>query len=144
MMTSPHENKTLVQRAADTWNARDRDGFLACYSDELLVRGSDGAPDAVITPDEHWAAALTWFERFPDFTETTQEMLAEDDKVLLRTRYTGTLAISWRGAEPTGAEIGWDAWQILRMSEGEIVEERMLMDSLGMFTKLGIVELPVG
>lgn len=81
-------NEDLVQRAVDAWNAREREAFLACYADELIVwTGED--EHVVVGPDEHWAAALTWFERFPAFRETIQGMLAEGDEVFLRTRYAG-------------------------------------------------------
>jgi predicted ester cyclase len=141
-MSRLEENKALVQRAADTHNARDRDAFLACYSDALIVRMGDGEDDLVVSPDEHWRAVLAWGERFGGFAEDTRQMAAEDDYVFLRTRYSGIHRGAWRGIEPTGEWVEWDAWQVLRIDGGVIVEERMLMDSLGLFTRLGALELP--
>jgi ketosteroid isomerase-like protein len=136
-MSRLDQNKALVQRAADTHNARDRSGFLACYADALTVRTGEGEEDLVVTPDEHWAAVLAWAERFDGFSEETRQMVAEGDLVFLRSRYSGVHQGEWRGVEPTGRSVEWDAWQVLRIVDGLIVEERMLMDRMGLIEQLG-------
>jgi ketosteroid isomerase-like protein len=131
------ENKALVRRAAETHNARDRDGFLACYSEGLLVHPGDGSDPVVVTPEQHWAAVLAWAERFEGFSESIQQMVAEGDLVALRSRYSGVHRGEWRGMAPTGRHVEWDAWQVLRIADGVIVEERMLMDTAGLLERLG-------
>jgi ketosteroid isomerase-like protein len=129
-MSRIDENKAVVRRAAETHNDRDRDGFLACYSDQLLVHVGEGTEPLVVTPDQHWAAVLSWADRFEGFSEAIQEMIAEGDRVFLRSRYSGIHRGVWRDIEPTGRLVEWDAWQVLRFEDGVIAEERMLMDTM--------------
>jgi ketosteroid isomerase-like protein len=129
-MSRIERNKALVRRAAETHNDRDRDGFLACYSDELLVHVGEGLDPLVVTPDQHWAAVLSWADRFEGFSEEIQEMIAEGDLLFLRSRYSGIHRGVWRDIEPTGRLVEWDAWQVLRIEDGVIAEERMLMDTM--------------
>ncbi len=69
-------------------------------------------------------------------------MLVEGDRVLLRTRSSGTHRAAWRGIEPTEKRVEWEAWYVHRVQDGLITEERMLMDLLGVFVQLGAVEMP--
>lgn len=135
-------NKTLVQRAAQTHNARDRDGFLECYADELIVLDADGEGSLVVTPEEHWQAVLAWEERFEGFAEEIRDMVADGDLVFLRSRYSGIHRQPWLGVEPTNRRVEWDAWQILRLENGRIIEERMLMDVMSLFRQLGVNRVP--
>lgn len=134
-MSRSDDHRALVRRAAETHNARDRDRFLACYSEELTVL-VDGGADLVVSPDQHWNAVLSWAERFDGFSEEIQQMIVEGDLVFLRSRYSGTHQGEWLGVSATGRTVEWDAWQVLRIEDGLIVEERMLMDIHGLLDQL--------
>lgn len=49
-------NRRLVEVAAETHNARDKDGFLACYGPAMTVHW--GERELTVTPEEHWEAVL--------------------------------------------------------------------------------------
>jgi ketosteroid isomerase-like protein len=136
-------NEALVRRATEAHNALDRGGFLANYGEEMVVHIGHDEPPIVVTPDDHWAAVLAWNERFEGFHEDIQEMLFEDDRVFVRSRYSGVHRGEWRGIAPTGRQVEWDAWQILRIEDGLIVEDRMIMDLLDLFRQLGAVDPPL-
>jgi hypothetical protein len=127
-------NRRLVETAAATHNARDREGFLACYGSEMRVLWGDR--ELVVTPDEHWNAVLAWAETFDGFAETIQQIMTEDDLVFLRSRYRGVHTGEWNGVPPTGKTVEWDAWQVLRIEDGLIIEERMLMDEWSLHQQL--------
>ncbi|MDX1691484.1 MAG: ester cyclase [Acidimicrobiia bacterium] len=139
---STERNKDVVRRAAETFNALDRDAFLANYASELVVHVGEGVDPVIVTPDQHWAAVLAWNERFEGFTESIQQMVAEGDHVFLRSRYSGVHQGEWRGVPPTGKHVEWDAWQILRFEDGLIAEERLQMDLLDLFEQLGAIDPP--
>lgn len=141
-MASPEENKATVRRASEAWNARDRAAFDKCYADELIVRTGDG-PDDFVTMghDEHWEVSERIFAQL-DLRATERKMVAEGDTVFVRWRYWGTHRGVIRGAEPTGKQIEFDGWQLLRLADGLIAEERTLLDRLSLYEQLGIVELP--
>lgn len=92
------QNKALVRLAAETHNSRDRDAFLACYADQLIVKSPSGE-DLVVTPDEHWEAVLTWGRRFEGFAEEIQQKVTSyaSDRC---TR--GSIAnLGWASNQPT-------------------------------------------
>jgi predicted ester cyclase len=136
------EHHALMQRLIDTWNARDVDGFVHCYTEPLLVHGNGTDNGTPVTRDQHREAARSWWDRFPDLEETIDEIFSDGDRVFLRTTSRGTLASTWRGMEPTGEPVAWEAWYVYRVEDGLVSEERMIMDSLGLFVQLGGVEIP--
>lgn len=127
----------LMHRIIDAWNARDVDGFVACYTDPVLVHEGGSTRSAPVTRDQHREAARTWWGRFPDLEETIDEILSDGDRVFLRSTSRGTLASTWRGKEPTGDLIVWESWYVYRLEAGLVAEERMLMDLFGLFAQLG-------
>lgn len=130
-MSQDSANRRLVKIAAETHNARDREAFLACYGVELRVRWGDR--DLIVTPEEHWNAVLSWGETFEGFAEEIQQMLTADDLVFLRSLYRGVHVGEWNGVAPTHRAVEWEAWQVLRIADGLIVEERMLMDEWSLY-----------
>lgn len=73
---------------------------------------------------------------FDGFAETIQQMVTEDDLVFHRSRYRGVHTGEWNGVPATGKTVEWDAWQVLRIENGLIVEERMLMDEWSLHQQL--------
>lgn len=140
--TEPDGHGGLMHRLIDAWNARDLDGFVDCYTDPLVVRTGEGQEDLEVTRVEHEEAARTWWQRFPDLTETIEEILVDGDRVVLLTRSTGTLQTDWRGIQPNGEQVAWDAWYLYRVRDGLVAEERMLMDLMDLFVQLGVIEPP--
>ena len=133
-MSSNEANRRLVELAAAAHNALDRDRFLACYAPEMLVQWGDR--EVIVTPDDHWNAVLAWNEMFEGFAEEIQQIMTEGDLVFLRSRYSGTHTGEWNGVPATGRTVEWDAWQVLRVADGVIVEERMLMDEWSLHRQL--------
>lgn len=57
------EHHALMQRIIDTWNARDEDGFVGCYSDPMLVQGGGADGGMQVSRAQHRDAARTWWKR---------------------------------------------------------------------------------
>ncbi len=131
-------HRSLVIRAAETHNARNREAFLACYSNPIRV--ISGGQKLSVTHDEHWEAVLSWAATFGGFSEEIQQMVVEGDLVFLRSRYRGVHQGAWRGLAPTGKAVEWEAWQVLRIENGVITEERMLMDEWSLYEELSASE----
>jgi len=75
---------------------------------------------------------------FPDIHWTIEDIVAEGDKVWVRTTITGTHKGEYRGVPPTGKRITIGAVDILRIVDGEIVEAWAVDDLLDFYKKLGI------
>lgn len=133
-------NQEVARRATVAYNVRDREAFLACYAEEMIVWTG---PDEYVTVDhdQQWQTVEDLAARL-DMTEDILEMWAVEDRVFARFMYSATHRGEVQGVPPTGKTVEFEAWQILRMRDGLIIEERGLMDRLGFYTGLGIVELP--
>ncbi|MGH2397169.1 MAG: ester cyclase [bacterium] len=92
-----NENKALIHRLIDeVWNQRKLDILDELVAPDAVIhdlsRGPEGAKEYVRL---FWAA-------FPDFQVTTDDMVAEGDKVALRWSAHGTHQGRLMGIEPTG------------------------------------------
>jgi predicted ester cyclase len=128
-------------------------------AEEGFQRGNLDALDVVVTSDyvEHfpvppgWPAGLAGLKAFitlthnafPDFQYTIKDMIAEDDKVVLRCRATGTQTGPFLMLPPTGKQATWTEIHIGRFVDGKLVEHWANHDQLGMLQQLDAVP-PMG
>ena len=131
---SLEENKEVVRRFVESYNNQDFDSL-----DDLL------APDYFDKTNQVDAEGLKQlikmaFAAFPDYHETIEDIIAEEDKVwiLVRTN-TGRHTGEFMGIAPTGKKLTTLAVDILRVVNGKIVEYRDVVDRLDFFNQLGII-----
>ena len=74
---------------------------------------------------------------FPNFSYTTEEMVADKDKVVVRWTAGGVHQGPFFGMAPTGKSATWSGVNIYRLSGGKIVAEWGLVDMLGLMQQLG-------
>ncbi len=132
------ESKALVRR------------FLA----EGIERGDPAAFDELLAPDvsDHAAApglppgSEGWQRNrgimatgFPDLRFTIEDLLADGDKVIARTVFTGTHRGDFFGLPATGKAVTVSSIHIFRLDAGCIVEHWGNSDDLGMLRQLGVV-----
>ena len=79
---------------------------------------------------------------FPDIHYDTEEVIAEDDKVAIRTTMRGTHAGPFLGIPPTGRRFEQQQIHILHFANGKAVEHRAVRDDLGMLQQLGVIPAP--
>ena len=79
---------------------------------------------------------------FPDMHWTAEEQLSEGDRVLTRFEWTGTHRGPFLGVPATGRPVKVWGMVIDRLVGGRIKETRLLMDTLGLMTRLGVVPPP--
>jgi steroid delta-isomerase-like uncharacterized protein len=79
---------------------------------------------------------------FPDIVFSIQEQIAEDDKVASRFEWTGTHQGEFLGIPATGRTVS--VWGIVidRLEDGRIKDTRIIMDTLGLMTQLGVLPPP--
>jgi steroid delta-isomerase-like uncharacterized protein len=129
--------KTLAQRFVDeVINAHDLDGALTELVAEDFVEqnplpgqgpGRAGLGDVL----------AGMFAAFPDLRWTPHQMIAEDDRVMAFSTWTGTHRGEFLGIPPTGRTVTVEAWTIDRFRDGQLAESRILMDVVGLLTQLG-------
>ncbi len=87
--------------------------------------------------------ALTmWRAAFPDLTVTAEEMIAEGDKVAVRTVVRGTNSGEFMGMPATGKQVTMTGIEILRIADGKVVERWGELDMMGMMQQLGVIPPP--
>ena len=80
----------------------------------------------------------------PDFHDTIDLQLAEDDLVATRSTSQGTHTGPFQGMAPTGKQLSWTGMVIDRVKDGRIVESWGNWDMLGMLQQLGKVQVGGG
>jgi len=133
------ENKAIVRRWFEEYNK----GKIAAIAvtDELC------APDVVYHgggEDIHGLENLkqvydNWFNSVPDRYLTIEDMIAEENKVVVRYTLTGTHKGEWRGIHPTNKKVTYWGIEILRIAGGKIAERWPRADALGLMQQLGVV-----
>src|SRR5215213_12035753 len=85
-VTTPEENEALVRRwYEEVWNQRDMDVIDDILADDY-VRYRAGIPfanDSGVADDLEWVEMI--LTEFPDVTFTVEDILADGDKVAVRT-----------------------------------------------------------
>lgn len=79
---------------------------------------------------------------FPDLHQSIEDVIAEGDKVVLRTNCTGTHVGDFMGTSPTGQPFAQEQIHILRLEGGRIAEHWAQVDNVGMMRQLGIMPAP--
>jgi steroid delta-isomerase-like uncharacterized protein len=96
------------------------------------IRGQKG-------PAGFTSAVAPIIDAFPDVIWTVEDLLAADDKVVVRWTWKGTSKKPFNGFPVTGAEMTNGAIAIYRIADGKIEEAWMETDRLGFFLQLGVV-----
>ena len=114
-----HENKTLIR----DWLAAADDGFPEDFG-SFFVSEYRGHLSGRIHMD---LEELVRLERgfaagFTDVTRTIDDLLAVEDKVVLRLTTTATHTGEWQGIAPTGRRITFTGMVIYRIQNGRIAE----------------------
>jgi predicted ester cyclase len=76
---------------------------------------------------------------FPDFRATILDQVAEDDRVVTRKVFHGTHLGPFQGIAPTGREVEIHLIDIVRVTDGQIVEHWNCVDRLGLLAQLGVL-----
>ena len=79
---------------------------------------------------------------FPDIHYSTEEQIAEGEKVLTRFEWTGTHRAEFLGVPATGRAVKVWGMVLDRLEDGRIKETRIIMDLLGLMIQLGVVPPP--
>jgi steroid delta-isomerase-like uncharacterized protein len=75
---------------------------------------------------------------FPDLQLTTEDMVAEGDKVAIRNTWRGTHHGAFQGLPPTGKHVTFSGSDFFRIVGGKIAEQWADLDSLGLMQQLGV------
>ncbi len=136
-------NKQIIVRfVEELWNNRKLEIADAIFAKDCqtfqLRSGAPimAAPRGPAIIREHISE---WLAAFPDLKFTIEQMIAEGDKVSTLLTMEGTHTGEWLGLPPSGKRINICMTTIHRISNGKIVEDWVIVESLGLFQQLGIL-----
>lgn len=76
---------------------------------------------------------------FPDLNVANDDVIAEDDKVVVRNTVTGTHLGEYRGVPPTGKSVRYNEIFIARFAGGRIAEIWGVVDVYAQLRQLGMI-----
>lgn len=142
MMTSETENKELVRRSnEEIWDQGNLE-YLDEYVADNYVEYNSASPEPIRGPEGYRQNVQMARGAFPDLSVTTEDLIAEGDKVVTRYTLRGTHENEFMGIEPTGNEVEIQGISIGKLEHGQVVEGWSNIDVIGMIQQLGVVELP--
>jgi steroid delta-isomerase-like uncharacterized protein len=137
------EAKKVLEEAVERWNALDRDGWAALYTDDVVYEAPGGARISGLADlkEKYFDALVT---AAPDRGSRDVMLFAEGDHVVEQARYTGTHTGIWRspdGAEvpATGKKLDFPFVGVFRVENGKISSIRLYYDQVEVFTQLGLM-----
>ena len=133
---STENNKALVRRFYG------ESVHTPALLDELLaptyILHLPGSPPlAGIEPAKQLMVAYT--SGFPDLQLTTEDIVAEGDRVAIRNIWRGTHQGVFQGIPPTGKHVTFTGTDIFRFVGGKIAEQWADLDALGLLQQLGVI-----
>jgi predicted ester cyclase len=133
-------NKALVGEWEALINTRQLDAALALLSPEFV----DHTPPAGLPPGIKGVRMFftMQFAAFPDGRWTSQDTIAEGDKVVRRVTGEGTHRGMFLGMAPTGKRVKSSFVEIWRIADGKLAELWVESDMLGLMQQLGLVPPP--
>lgn len=136
-------NVTIIERfVEELWNGRNLEVADEIFSENCVTHQlQSGSPvtSAPRDPETIKQHVREWIESFPDLTFSVEQMVASGERVASHLTMHGTHSRTWMGIAPTGKQISIELMTIHRIEAGKIVEDWVLVDSLGLFQQLGIV-----
>jgi steroid delta-isomerase-like uncharacterized protein len=136
-------NKELIIRfVEELWNQRklevadeifDKDCQTSQLQSGHAVISSPRGPEII---KNH---IIEWLSSFNDLKFTIEQMITEGDRVSTLLAMNGTHTGEWFGVPPSGKQINIRLMTIHRIQNGKIIEDWVIVESLGFFQQLGIL-----
>ena len=134
---STEEHKALVRRFdEEVWNGRNLSRVDELFAESHIFRAAGSPP---LDREGHRQMIAHFQDAFPDGRNTSEELLAEGDKVVQRWTFRGTHHGAFQGIPPTGKPVTLTGISIWRVDGGTIVESWHELDTLGLMQQLGVI-----
>jgi steroid delta-isomerase-like uncharacterized protein len=131
---STEDNKTLVRRFYEE-GVHNPALFDELLAPTYVLHFPGSPPIAGIESAKQLMAAYT--SAFPDLQLTTEDLVAEGDKVAIRNTWRGTHHGAFQGLPPTGKYVAFTGSDFFRFVGGKIAEQWADLDALGLMQQLG-------
>src|SRR6266508_920449 len=138
--TQAESNKAIIRRYRQAHNQNDMaalDEIIAADSiSHSALPGLPAGREGGKMPHQGSLAA------FPDGRTTTDDLVAEGDKVVERFTFVGTQKGEFLGIPASGKQVRVTGMSIFRIANGKIVEHWGENDGMGLLMQLGVLPAP--
>jgi len=140
LLAIAEKNKDFINvYTEDFWNTHNIDAFDIYYASDFVVHFADGD----MNREQYKGLCQAYFAAFPDLTITTDDLVAEGEKVTKIWTANCTHKGEFMGIPATGNEVVVKGIEVFHIVDGKIVELWASMDNLGMLQQLGVIP-PLG
>lgn len=140
--TTPEQNEDLVRRYwEEVYNGRQPERAEAFLTDDF-VRHNPGRPQRNEPGNaDDVGRARENLTDFPDLRITIEDLVAADDRVVVRLNWTGTqqAPLEVWGAPATGRRASYELVAIYGVRCGQLAEQWVVADYLGLLRQVGVV-----
>jgi steroid delta-isomerase-like uncharacterized protein len=135
----PEDNKSIVRRVMEeVWNKHN-----VALADDVVApswtHDDPHTPDFGKGPEVFQKVVNFYLSAFPDLRFTTEDMIAEGDKVVTRYSATGTHRSEFNGIPPTNRSFTIKGTFIDRVTNGKLAGLQVSWDALGLLEQIGVV-----
>jgi steroid delta-isomerase-like uncharacterized protein len=138
-----NDPKQLINRfVQELWNERRLEVADAIFANDCVTHQlRSGAPAEAVPrgPQAIKEHVTNWVASFPDLHFSVEQMLSEGDRVAMQLLMEGTHQGTWLGIPPSGKRIQIRMFAVHRIVQDKIVEDWVLVESLGVLQQLGVV-----
>jgi predicted ester cyclase len=144
-MMSNEENLQLMKTLDDAWNGQDWDTFSKRHSERVVVRWP-GQHEPTRGLVAHRNESIEMFKIFPDnhvANDPYKVLFGQGEWTCSIAIFTGTHLGPMKGSEgkmipPTNKKFQVEFCTVARWTNGQIVEENLFYDQIGMMRQLGL------
>jgi steroid delta-isomerase-like uncharacterized protein len=135
-------NKNVVRQIEEAWNASQLDKLDALFVPGFVQHAA--VPGMPATLDNAKQMHQMSMQAMPDRKAEIMETIAEDDKVVVRMRITGTNTggFPWLGVPANGNKVDIEWISIYTVKDGKATEHRAVMDLMSLMQQLGAIPSP--
>jgi predicted ester cyclase len=137
-------NKQVIRRFFDeVWNQRKLEIADDIFDNDchtFQLRSGELATSSPRGPESIKNHIAEWIDAFPDLRFTVEQMIAEGDRVSTLLLMEGTHTGQWNGIPPVGKYINIRMMTIHRLRNLKIIEDWVIVESLGFFQQLGVLK----
>ncbi len=141
MATLVEQNKSIALRfAQDGWgtNPNWQKTWDELMSADVMYHFNSAA-EPIVGLEANKVFNESLFQGFPDIHHRIEDVIAEGDKVVYRTRLKGTHTGNFLGTPPTGKFVKVNDFTLIRITDGKIVEWWYECNLLEVMQQIGLI-----
>ena len=104
-----------------------------------VIDSSYIGPQNILGPDGFARSIAPVLKAFPKIHWTIEEMIADDDRVMVKWHWNGKNTSSFDGFPVSNADVTHRAINIFTFQKNKIIGASMLADRLGFYQQIGVI-----